>query len=197
MNQYDAFQTGIETSAAGAWYAVTTRYRHERLVRDELQRKGIEHFLPTVRTVSRWKDRAKEIEQALFPGYCFVRIDLRDRLRVLESRGVVHLVGNAHGPVPIQTSEIAALQLLTRSETLYGWEPTFQPGMAVEVIRGPLEGVRGVLIRMVSACRLLLGVQLIQQAASVEIDAESVLPIVSPSGLSPAEPRLRQHAVMP
>jgi transcription termination/antitermination protein NusG len=196
MNACDTVRPTIETHAAGAWYAVSTRYRHERIVRDELQRKGIEHFLPTIRTVSRWKDRAKELEQALFPGYCFVRIDLCDRLRVLETRGVVHLVGNTRGPIPLPTSEIASLQVLMRSDAAYGWEQTFRTGMAVQVIRGPLHGVRGVLIRMVSACRLLLGVQLIQQAASVEIDADSVMPITSSADVRPTEHRSSHHAVI-
>ncbi|TLY24171.1 MAG: antitermination protein NusG, partial [Nitrospirae bacterium] len=44
------------------WYAVRTRSRHEKLVRDRLAAEGIEHLLPTVFRLSQWKDRKKEIE---------------------------------------------------------------------------------------------------------------------------------------
>ncbi|MEK6603230.1 MAG: transcription termination/antitermination NusG family protein, partial [Nitrospirota bacterium] len=55
------------------WYAVRTRSRHEKLVRDRLAGLGVEHLLPTVMRLSQWKDRKKEIEAPLFSGYCFAR----------------------------------------------------------------------------------------------------------------------------
>jgi transcriptional antiterminator NusG len=50
------------------WYAIWTRSRHEGVVRDQLEQKGIEAFLPTIPKWSRWKDRKKKIEWPLFPG---------------------------------------------------------------------------------------------------------------------------------
>ena len=49
-------------SHASQWYAVRTRSRHEKLVRDQLEKQGIEPLLPTVKRLSQWKDRKKEIE---------------------------------------------------------------------------------------------------------------------------------------
>ena len=46
---------------AGSWYAVWTRSRHEQIVRQEIERKRIEAFLPTITRWSRWKDRKKKI----------------------------------------------------------------------------------------------------------------------------------------
>ena len=50
-------------------------------------------------------------------------------------------------------------------------------GMQVEVVRGPLQGVHGILLRKERRHRLVLGVRLIQQAAAVEIDVSDVMPI--------------------
>ena len=51
------------------WFAIWTRSRHERAVYDQLTERGIEAFLPTVASWSRWKDRKKKIDRPLFPGY--------------------------------------------------------------------------------------------------------------------------------
>jgi len=75
-----------------AWYAVWTRSRHEQVVREQLERKGLEAFLPTITKWSRWKDRKKQIDWPLFPGYCFVRFNGVDRLSVLKCTGVVSIV---------------------------------------------------------------------------------------------------------
>ena len=69
---------------AESWFALWTRSRHEQVVREQLDQKHIEAFLPTVTRWSRWKDRKKKIDWPLFPGYCFARFDPRERLPVLE-----------------------------------------------------------------------------------------------------------------
>ena len=65
----------IDGAADVAWYAIWTRSRHEQVVREQLERKGYEAFLPTITRWSRWKDRKKQIDWPLFPGYCFARFD--------------------------------------------------------------------------------------------------------------------------
>jgi len=62
-------------TADAQWYAIWTRSRHEQVVRDQLERKHLEAFLPTITRWSRWKDRKKKVDWPLFPGYCFARFD--------------------------------------------------------------------------------------------------------------------------
>jgi hypothetical protein len=78
---------GTDDSAV-QWYAIRTRARHEKKVRDELDTRRVEVFLPLHNRWSQWKDRRKQIEVPLFPGYCFARFPLADRIRVLNVRGV-------------------------------------------------------------------------------------------------------------
>ena len=59
----------------------------------------------------------------------------------------------------------------------YDPHPYLHTGMAVEVIRGPLQGVHGILLRKEKRHRLVLGVRLIQQAAAVEIGVNDVVPV--------------------
>ena len=166
-----------EADGIPRWYAVRTRSRHEKLVRDRLAAQGIEHLLPTVVRLSQWKDRKKEIEAPLFSGYCFVRFSWPDRLAVQTVSGVVGLVGGGQRPEPIPDAEIDALKSLMASDLPYDAHPYLREGMIVEVKRGPLEGVRGILLRKAKRHRLVISIHLIQQAAAVEIDASEVVPV--------------------
>ena len=75
------------------WFAIWTRSRHEKMVRDQLTQKDVDVFLPTITRWSRWKDRKKKIDWPLFPGYCFARFDASERLAILKCEGVVTIVG--------------------------------------------------------------------------------------------------------
>jgi transcription antitermination factor NusG len=158
------------------WFAIWTRSRHEKLVRDQLQQKQVEVFLPTITKWSRWKDRKKQIEWPLFPGYCFARFDATDRLPILKCEGVVTIVGTDGLPSPIPPVEIDSIRQLIESELAFDPCPLIKEGMMVEVKAGPLRGVVGRLVRKGSHARLVLSVDLIGQAVSVEVDAADVKP---------------------
>jgi len=147
------------------------------LVRDQLEKQGIEPLLPIVKRLSQWKDRKKEIEVPLFSGYCFVRFSQQDRLPVQKVSGVVEVVGSGSRPEPIPDAEIEALKILMTSVLPYDPHPYLHEGMQVEVVRGPLQGVHGILLRKEKRHRLVIGVRLIQQAAAVEIDINNVMPV--------------------
>ena len=157
-----------------AWYAVWTRSRHEQVVREQLERKGLEAFLPTVTKWSRWKDRKKKIDWPLFPGYCFARFQSDGRLPVLKCSGVVSIVSFDGEIVPILAHELEGIRRLVESDLQFDPCPLIREGMMVEVVHGPLKGVVGRLVRKGAHARLVLSVDLIGQAVSVEVDAADV-----------------------
>lgn len=161
-------------AATPRWFAVWTRSRHERTVFDQLAEREIEAFLPTVPRWSRWKDRRKQIDWPLFPGYCFVRIAVDERLAVLKCAGVVSMVSFDGEPAPIPDEEIEAIRTLIASTLPYDPCPMLKHGQRVEVTHGPLRGVVGRLQRKGSQARLVLSVDLIGQAVSVQVDAADV-----------------------
>ncbi len=164
----------IESPASVAWYAIWTRSRHEQVVRDQLERRGYEAFLPTIPKWSRWKDRKKKIDWPLFPGYCFARFDNRARLPILKCTGVVNIVAFDGDIVAIPDFEIDGIRRLVESDLQFDPCPFIREGMRVEVIHGPLKGVVGRLMRKGAHARLVLAVDLIGQAVSVEVDAADV-----------------------
>jgi transcription antitermination factor NusG len=156
------------------WFAIWTRSRHEQVVREQLERRHIEAFLPTVTRWSRWKDRKKKIDWPLFPGYCFARFDPGERLPVLKCTGVVNIVSFDGEPAPIPYREIDGIRRLVESELAFDPCPLIREGMMVEVTHGPLKGVVGRLMRKGAHARLMLSVDLIGQAVSVEVDASDI-----------------------
>jgi transcription termination/antitermination protein NusG len=158
------------------WFAIWTRSRHEKLVRDQLEKKQLEVFLPTIGRWSRWKDRKKKIDWPLFPGYCFTRALTDDRLAILKCDGVVSIIGNNGEPTPIPDVEIESVRQLVDSELSYDSCPLVKEGQMVKVTHGPLKGVVGRLMRKGAHARLMLSVDLIGQAVSVEVDAADVKP---------------------
>jgi transcription antitermination factor NusG len=158
------------------WYAIWTRSRHEKIVRDQLDRKHVDVFLPTIGKWSRWKDRKKKIDWPLFPGYVFARFVADERIGVLKVDGVVQIISNNGVLSPIPEEEIESIKTLVNSELAYDPVPLVKEGDMVRVVHGPLKGVVGRLMRKGAHARLVLSVDLIGQAVSVEIDAADVKP---------------------
>jgi transcription antitermination factor NusG len=160
-----------------AWRAVRTRSRHEWKVRDQLIAKGFETFCPTTFRWNHYRHRAKRTEWPLFPGYCFVRIAEASSLAVLTCHGVTQIVSFAGHPARVPDYEIEAILLLTSTELKYDALPFVKVGAPVQVVRGPLAGTRGRLLRKGADFRLLLSVELLGRMLSVEVSAADVRPI--------------------
>ena len=101
------------------WYALRTKSRFEKVVRGELMRRGIEQLLPTITRTSQWKDRKKQIEWPLFPGYCFARFSTEQKLIVLQTPGIIEIVGGGSRPEPIEEEEMEALRRMISSHRYY------------------------------------------------------------------------------
>jgi transcription antitermination factor NusG len=113
----------------------------------------------------------------LFPGYCFARFPYQDRLSVVTAVGVVQILGINGIAIPVPDHEIEAVRQLVTCTLPFDPHPYLKEGMEVEVVRGSLAGLRGILIRKGARARLVVAVNLIQQAASVELDAADVVPV--------------------
>ena len=158
------------------WYAAHVYSRHEKQVVTQLQERKVDCFLPVYRSVRRWKDRRKELDLVLFPGYVFVRLDIRDRLRVLQLPSVVRFVSFGGHPAPLPDGEIETLSHGLAGGIRAEPHPYLKVGHRVRVKYGPLSGAQGILIRRKDKCRLVLSVDLIMRSVAVEVDEADVEP---------------------
>jgi transcription antitermination factor NusG len=162
------------------WFAVHTRSRHEVRVYDQLFLKDIEAFLPMYASLRRWSDRQKRILLPLFGGYIFVHIPWTSeaRLKVLKTYGVARIVSDQERAAPVPDEQILAIQRLVSEKYAVEPYPFLEVGREVEIRRGSLKGLRGILIRKKGAYRFVVSVNLIRQSVAVEIDASELEPIL-------------------
>ena len=166
-----------EAKLAGAqfpWFALQVRTKHELSVANLLRDKGYIPFAPMYQCRRQWSDRIKVVEGPLFPGYLFCRLNLQDRLPVLKTPGVRQIVGYGRVPIAVDETEINALQTMVASGRPSQPWPFLQVGERVQIARGALRGLEGILLEVRGAHRLILSVKLLQRSVAVEIDSAFV-----------------------
>jgi transcription antitermination factor NusG len=158
------------------WYAACTRSRHEKVVAEQLQGKGIETFLPLYTTVRRWKNGDHRVRLPLFPGYAFARFALGDRLPVLKVPGVVRLVGFNGVPAALDDEEVESLRRALAAGISAEPHPYLNEGQRVRITAGPLAGREGTLVRRKGMVRVVLSIDLIQRSVLVDVNADELEP---------------------
>jgi len=159
------------------WYAGYTAARHEKRVAQHFVQRGVEHFLPLYETIHRWNNGRHRVQLPLFPSYIFVRIALRDRLRVIEVPGFVRLVGFSGLPCPLPEADINKMMQALNKGVLAEPYPYLTVGTRVEIRNGPLQGMTGILLRRQNKCRVVISVDLIMRSMVVEVEAGDVVPV--------------------
>ena len=161
---------GATPTSQASWYVLYTCARHEKRVAQQIERRRLSCFLPLYRSVRRWKDRRKELDLVLFPGYVFVQMMLEDRLLVLQFPGVVRLVSSRWRPAALPVDEIEILrERLCRASRIEP-HPYLRAGRRVRVRSGPLQGLEGIIVRRKESCRFVFSIDLIQRSVAVEVD---------------------------
>lgn len=173
--QNAAENQSAEAVQKGNWYALYTCPRHEKRVAEQMERRSISCFLPLYRSVRRWKDRRKELELALFPGYVFVRMALENKLQVLELPGAVRLVSFNGKPAAVPADEIETLQTRLSGARIEP-HPYLQTGRRVRVRSGAMQGLEGIVVRRKDRCRIVFSIDLIMRSVAVEVDQADLEP---------------------
>lgn len=152
------------------WYALYTKPRAEKKACQELLRKGINAYLPLVRTLRQWSDRKKWVEEPLFKSYLFVSIDRDSYYDCLNTPGIVRGVTFEGRPVAIPSQQILAVKMFVdNKEILPVNKAFFEPGKKVEVTRGPLRGLTGELLHYEGRHAVKIGIDTIGQSVYLTI----------------------------
>lgn len=161
-------------SADPYWLAAYTRARHEKSVVRQLTERKIECFLPLYRSWRQWADRRKQVELALFPSYVFIHIDPRERLRVLQLPGVVRLVSFNGTPAALPEREIEGLRNGLEQGVYAQPHPYLRSGSRVRVVRGPLSGASGILVRKKDKLRFVISIDVLMRSVAVELNTDDI-----------------------
>lgn len=170
----EKIQTHMEMAGPAVprcWYAIQTRARHEKIVASQLERDGIETFLPLCSRVHIWSDRRKVIDLPLFSSYVFVHTSytVSERVHLLRTRGVVGFVGPRKEATSIPADQIERVRSVIRANAQYGPVPYLAAGQRVRIRSGALHGLEGILLRVADDHSLVLSIDLIQKSIAVRL----------------------------
>jgi transcription antitermination factor NusG len=158
------------------WYAIYTNPRAEKKVFAELEAKGIDTYLPLLRILKQWSDRRKWVEEPLFKSYLFVHISQKDYYDVLNTPGVVRYITFEGKAVPVPQKQIDAIKYYlneTAPETLPDVS-SLLPGQEVEVVRGPLNGLKGELAEVKGQKKVRIQIDVLGQFLHLTIALEDL-----------------------
>lgn len=159
-----------------AWYVLHTRSRFEQVVFDGLEGKSLEAFLPKMTVMSKRRDRRMKIRVPIFPGYIFVKSDLNpyERLEIVKTIGVVRLIGNKDGPIPVPDDAIDSLQIMATGDSPILTGTRLRKGDPVMVVEGPFTGVAGTFVRYKGHGRVVVAIDALGQYAAVDVPEEYI-----------------------
>jgi transcription antitermination factor NusG len=167
------------------WYALQVRNRWEKLTARLLSGKGYEILLPTFKLERCWRGRLKEVSAPLFSGYVFCCFDALQRLPILVTPGVIDVVRRGRTPVPVQASEISAVQALVFSGLPAEPCPYLEVGQRVRVDSDAFRGVEGILTAFKGSQRIVVSVSLLRRSVALEIERVRVTPILGTAAMDP------------
>lgn len=160
-----------------SWWALYVRPRHEKHVADYLQSQDIETFLPLYQVVRTWQRKKQAVSLPLFPSYVFVRPGRK--LDVLRAPGAVDFVRFMGQTAEIPDAQLESIRLAS-SDFRCQPHPMLNCGDRVRVSSGPFAGTVGVLLRKKNIFRLVISIDALAQAVSVELDSQDVEPAAVP-----------------
>lgn len=163
-------------SSSLQWYALYTRSRAEKKVHLELQKRAITSFLPMRQTFRQWSDRKKKVEVPLFNSYVFIQISPKEHLPALQIDGVVKFVTFEGKAVPIPEQQIEAIKAyLGEGAPEYDEsEINLQEGVSIEITRGPMMGLLGILLTFKGKHRVRVEIDCVGSSLILDVPKTSL-----------------------
>lgn len=168
----------FETKAlptVGTWHLLHTKSRQEKLLSDELNRMGIGNYLPLARHARLYGGRRASVELPIFPGYLFLRGTIDDAYQSSRTHRVARIIAVAD-----QSRldwELSNLHLALRNSAPLDPYPYLKKGVRAEVRSGPLRGLQGLVENRLGSGRLILQVEMLGRAVSVEVHGATLEPL--------------------
>ncbi|HUT94625.1 MAG TPA: transcription termination/antitermination NusG family protein [Thermoguttaceae bacterium] len=159
------------------WWVLCTKSRQENVVARELLGYQIPFYLPMVRKTSIRRARKVISHVPLFPGCVFVFASDEERVRALTTNRISRVL-TVYDPERLE-HDLRQIARLIATQMPLTVEARLPSGEGVRVRHGPLEGLEGVVVRREGQTRLVVAVDSLQRAASIEIDDSMLDPLVS------------------
>jgi transcription antitermination factor NusG len=157
---------------AGTWWVAHTKSRNEKALAWQMLKLEIPYFLPMSRKVTRKSGRTFRSLLPLFMGYVFFCGDEDQRIKVLRTNRVANIID-----VPDQigfVNDIVPIERVLQHGQAIEPHNYIHAGQKCRVIAGPLMGYEAIVEKVGNTTRLILQVDMLGQATSVEIENDMV-----------------------
>ena len=166
------------------WYALYTKSRAEKKANIELQKIGIETYLPLRKEFRQWSDRKKWVETPIISSYIFVRIDTEDFRKILDINNIVSFVSYKRKALSIPDREIEAMKRVVENKISFSVEKgDLKKGKNITFISGPLEGITGEITEIKGQKKLFIRIKHADFSLVVDIDENTMFQIDTSSDL--------------
>lgn len=173
ITEADALEAGSKR-----WHVLQTKSRQEKALRESLEARGMRVYLPLVAVQRNYGGRRAKVELPLFPGYLFLQGTLEDVYEADRTKRVARVIEVFDQKALAEELRNVELAIRGVGETSrFDPFPYLKIGIRVEVISGPLRGVRGLIEDRRKRDRLILQVNVLGQATSVEVDSAVLAPL--------------------
>ncbi len=153
------------------WYVVRTSFRHEKIAFRDLERQGLQAWLPLLRETRQYDRKFREVEIPLLGSYLFVHINERGYYPVLQSPYISGFVRFGEHILPVPEQEMALIRrVVGDAEILEASKRDLVIGDMVEIIGGKMTGVRGILEDQLNRNQVSVSLQTLGYTLVIEVD---------------------------
>jgi transcriptional antiterminator RfaH len=162
-------------TATHQWAVLHVRPRCEKKIADYCASRNISFYLPLLHKSHRYGGRTRSFDSPLFSGYVFALVDPMEKSHLRQHQRVANIL-DVHNQKTL-LHQLEQIKCALDNQAAVELFPHLAAGMKVTVQAGPLKGVEGYIERLKNKTKIILNVDFIQKAISVEVNAEWLLPV--------------------
>lgn len=157
------------------WVVIRTRPRCEKQVGRYCETAGVHYYLPLLTRTHTYGARVRSFQTPLFPGYVFCRLQNHQFDGLRQQRNVARMLRtpDQHGLV----EQLRSIHVALSASEVVDVMPFLEEGREVEVTAGRLKGLQGIISRLKGKTRVVINVEMIQQAVAIEVDSQDLAPV--------------------
>lgn len=160
------------------WFALYTKPRQEFKAALQIENISVEHYLPTITSVKKWKDRKKKITEPLFRGYIFIHANEGERQRAVSQNSIVRTIFFDGRPSVIPEWQIENLKKMLSENPEIFVSDRIELGAKVKIADGPFKDIIGIVKEEQENRWLAVSIDLIRCSVMVRLPKESVIKLL-------------------
>jgi transcription antitermination factor NusG len=159
----------------GSWFVLHTKSRQEKILANELAARRVSHYLPLVKRHRLYGNRKAIVDEPLFPGYVFLFGTADQAYQADRTKRVANII-RVNNQRQLEW-ELQNIKLALSKDAPLDPYPHLVKGQRVEVRSGPFEGLQGIIEDRAKESRLILQVDVLGRAVTLEISGAMLEPV--------------------